>query len=104
MLPFTSKGQIILEQNCGVLDFPKKQRYYSKNFCPSHYNGSNKKDKGTLSCKSVITDHIPSNIIKCHYFLDLTLFRGLGRNPSNNFVAFLENLRHHIFVLRLSDL
>ena len=31
-------------------------------------------------------------------------FLWLGRNPSNNFVAFLENLRHHNFVLILSDL
>ena len=38
------------------------------------------------------------------FFLDLTHFKGQGRNPSKNFVAFLENLRHHIFVLRLSDL
>ena len=51
-----------------------------------------------------ISDYIPFNIIKCLSFLDLTHFRGQGRNPSNNFVAFLENLRHHIFVLRLSDL
>ena len=34
----------------------------------------------------------------------LTHFSGQGRNPYNNFVAFLENLRHHTFVLRLSDL
>ena len=30
-----SKGQIISEQNCGVLNFPKKQRNYCENFCPS---------------------------------------------------------------------
>ena len=30
------KGQIISEQNCGVLHFPKKQRNYCKDFCPSH--------------------------------------------------------------------
>ena len=51
-----------------------------------------------------ISDYIPFNIIKCLYFFDLTHFRGQGRNPYNNFVAFLENLRHHNFVLRLSDL
>ena len=51
-----------------------------------------------------ISDYIAFNIIKCLQFLDLTHFRGQGRNLSNNFVAFLENLRHHIFVLRLSDL
>ena len=30
-----TKGQIISEGNCGVLNFPKKQRNYSKDFCPS---------------------------------------------------------------------
>ena len=30
-----SKGQIISEQNFGVLNFPKKQRNYCENFCPS---------------------------------------------------------------------
>ena len=30
------KGQIISEQYCGVLNFPKKQRNYFKDFCPSH--------------------------------------------------------------------
>ena len=29
------KGQIISEGNSGVLNFPKKQRNYFKNFCPS---------------------------------------------------------------------
>ena len=43
-------------------------------------------------------------MIMCLYLSYLTHFRGQGRNPSNNFVAFLENLRHHNFVLRLSDL
>ena len=28
----TTKGHIISEQNCGVLDFPKKQRKYGKEF------------------------------------------------------------------------
>ena len=51
-----------------------------------------------------ISDYIPFNMIKCHYSVDLTHFKGQGRNPINNFVAFLENLRHHTFVLRLSDL
>ena len=40
----------------------------------------------------------------CLYFSYLTHFSGKGRNPSNNFVAFLENLRHRNFVLRLSVL
>ena len=40
----------------------------------------------------------------CLYFFNLTHFRGQGRNPGNNFVAFLENLRHPKFVLRLTDL
>ena len=40
----------------------------------------------------------------CLYLFDLTHFSGQGRNPSNNFVALLENLRHRNFVLRLSDL
>ena len=31
-----SKGQIISEQNCGVVNFPKKQQNYCKDFCPSH--------------------------------------------------------------------
>ena len=51
-----------------------------------------------------ISDYIHKNIIKCLYFLDLTHFKGYGRNPSNNFIEFLKNLRHHIFVLRLTDL
>ena len=29
------KGQIISEENCGVLKFPKNQRNYYKDFCPS---------------------------------------------------------------------
>ena len=51
-----------------------------------------------------ISDYIPFKIRKCLYFLDLTQFRGYCRNPRNNFEAFLENLRRHIFVLRLYDL
>ena len=47
---------------------------------------------------------ISDYITKCLYFFDLTNFKGYGRNPYNNCVAFLENLRHHNFVLRLSDL
>ena len=43
-------------------------------------------------------------MIMCLYLSYLTHFSGQGRNPCNNFVAFLENLRHHNFVLRLSDL
>ena len=50
----SAKGQIISEQNCGVLNFPRKRRNYCKDICPSHYNGSNKENKGTLSCKFVI--------------------------------------------------
>ena len=46
----------------------------------------------------------PHGMYNCLYFLDLTHFIGYGRNPGNNFVAFLENLRHHKFVLKLSDL
>ena len=42
------KGQIISEQNCGVLNFPKEQRNYCKDFSPSLYNGSNKKNKGYI--------------------------------------------------------
>ena len=38
------------------------------------------------------------------YHSSLTHFRFLGRISSNFFVAFLENLRHNNFVLRLSDL
>jgi hypothetical protein len=30
-----SKGQIISEQNCGVLNFPKKQQNYCKDICPT---------------------------------------------------------------------
>ena len=51
-----------------------------------------------------ISDYIPFNISKCLYFIDLTHFKGQGRYPYNNFIGFLENLRHHNFVLRLSDL
>ena len=40
---------------------------------------------------------IPSVAVQCWQTRDAT-------NPSNNFVAFLENLSHHNFVLRLSDL
>ena len=40
----------------------------------------------------------------CLYIFNMTHFRGQGRYPGNNFVAFLENLRHHRFVLRLTDL
>ena len=43
-------------------------------------------------------------MIMCLYISYLTHFSGEGRNPYNNFVAFLENLRPHNFVLRLSDL
>ena len=50
-----TKGQITSEQNCGVLNFPKKQRNYFKDFCPSH---PNKKDQCTLSYKLVITYHL----------------------------------------------
>ena len=35
--PRDPEGQIIPKQNCGVLDFPKKQRNYCKDFCPSLY-------------------------------------------------------------------
>ena len=35
---------------------------------------------------------------------NLTYFSGYGRNLSNNFAPFLENLRHDNFVLRLPDL
>ena len=31
-----TKGQIISEQNCGVLDFPKKEQNYCKDFCTCH--------------------------------------------------------------------
>ena len=31
-----TKDQIISEQICGVLNFPKKQRNYCKDSCPSH--------------------------------------------------------------------
>ena len=31
-----TKGQIISEKNCGVLNFPNKQQNYCKDFCPSH--------------------------------------------------------------------
>ena len=34
--PFIGKGQIISEQNCGVLNFPKKQQKYCKDFGPCH--------------------------------------------------------------------
>ena len=40
---------------------------------------------------------IPSVAVQCWQTRDAT-------NPSNNFVAFLENLSHHNFVPRLSDL
>ena len=40
----------------------------------------------------------------CNYLSHLTHFSGKGINPYNNFVAFLENLRHHNFFLKLSDL
>jgi len=52
----------------------------------------------------IILNDIKSLIymIMCLYFSYLTNFS--GRNPSNNFVAFLENLRHHNFVLRLHGL
>ena len=43
-------------------------------------------------------------MIMCIYLSYLTHFSGYGRNHNNTFVAFLENLRHHNFVLRLSDL
>ena len=52
----------------------------------------------------LVSDNLSSNTIKCFSFIDFTHFRGKGRNPYNNFIAFLENLRHHNFVLRLSDL
>ena len=32
---YNTKGQIISEQNCGVLNFSKKQRNYCQDFCPS---------------------------------------------------------------------
>ena len=32
----SGKGQIISEQRCGVLNFPKKQLNYCKDFCPTH--------------------------------------------------------------------
>ena len=35
---------------------------------------------------------------------DLTHFKGYGRNQKNNIIGFLENLRHHIFLLRLCEL
>ena len=39
----------------------------------------------------------------CIHLSYLIHFSGQGRNPYNDFVGFLENLRHHNFVLRLSD-
>ena len=38
-----NKGQIISEGNCGVLNFPKNQRNYCKDFCSSLQNGLNQK-------------------------------------------------------------
>ena len=32
------------------------------------------------------------NIMKCLYFIDLTIFRGQGRNSYNNFVGFLVEM------------
>jgi peptidoglycan/LPS O-acetylase OafA/YrhL len=39
-----NKGQIISEGNCGVLNFPKNQRNYCKDFCSSLQNGLNQKN------------------------------------------------------------
>ena len=41
-----------------------------------------------------ISDYIPFNV---PLFFDLTHFRCLGKNPYNNFDAFLENVKYHKF-------
>ena len=43
-------------------------------------------------------------IIECLYLMIWPLFRFLGRNLSNFFVGFLENLRHQKDILKLTDL
>ena len=45
------KGQIISEVNCGVLNFQKNKRNYSKNFCPSQKMGQIKKIKSLYYIK-----------------------------------------------------
>ena len=52
----------------------------------------------------LISDYLSFGIKYCLYFVDLNHFTGQGRHPGNNFVAFLENLRHQKFILRLSNL
>ena len=40
-----TKGQIISEQHCGVLNFPKKQQNYCKDFCSAPKMGQIRKIK-----------------------------------------------------------
>ena len=48
------KGQLISEQNCGVLNFLEMQRNITRISALATKMGPIKKDKGTLSCKLVI--------------------------------------------------
>ena len=58
-----TKGQIISEQICGVLNFPKMQRNYCKDFCPSLYHGSNqKKTKALYYIKWYIITNLHDNV------------------------------------------
>ena len=59
------------------------------------------KNKSTLL---YIIDDKYSLISMSLYSFYLIHFRGQGRNPSNNFVSFLKNLKQHNVFRRLSDL
>ena len=52
----------------------------------------------------IIGEYISFIITKCLYYFDWPNLEGWAEILQNNFVVFLENLRHHSFFLRLSDL
>ena len=62
MVPVLTKGQIISEQNCGVLNFPKKQRNYCKNSALAYKMGDFKNIKAPFYIKWYVITNLYDNV------------------------------------------
>ena len=93
-----TKGQLISECLFDVLNLPKNQRNIWQISALEYKKWSNHNDLDTNYVQFF------KYYKKVSLFFDITTFYILGQKFVKCFVGFLENLRHHQDILRLTDL